>query len=110
MQNAHDILSHAPHDEKTHNVFQEKVLQLHSRRGGKKKQNEEEEAHPVPRKDGKRQQFFKRRKEDAGRSGTYSDMDLACSSVSKFHSDLSSTVAQREDFQRSFIISKERSR
>jgi hypothetical protein len=43
-------------------------------------------------------------------SENYSDMDLAFFLVLGFHGGFFSTVAQREDFQRSFVISKQRSR
>jgi hypothetical protein len=43
-------------------------------------------------------------------SENYSDMDLAYSLVLGFRSGFFSTVAEREDFQRSFVISKQRSR
>jgi hypothetical protein len=42
-------------------------------------------------------------------SENYSDMDLAYSLVLGFHSGFFSTVAEREDYQRSFVISKQRS-
>jgi hypothetical protein len=40
--------------------FKRKFCNCTAEEGRKKKQNEEEEAHPVPRKDGKRQQVFRR--------------------------------------------------
>jgi len=42
--------------------FKRKFCNCTAEEGGEKKQNEEEEANPVPRKDGKRQQFFRRRR------------------------------------------------
>jgi hypothetical protein len=42
--------------------FKRKFCNCTAEERGEKKKNEEEEAHPVPRKDGKRQQFFRRRR------------------------------------------------